>query len=225
MSIYEVHLGSWARVPEEGNRFLTYRELAARLVPYVKDLGLHAHRAAAGDGASVLGIVGLSGDRVLCADQPVRFARRVQVLRRRVPSGRPRRDSRLGTRTLSEGRARAGQVRRHRALRARRSAAGRTPGLGHADLQLRPQRGPQFPAVERAVLARGISHRRPARGRGRVDAVSRLLAPAGTVAAESFRRPRESRRHRFPAAAEHADARRSARVRSPRPRSRRRFPA
>jgi 1,4-alpha-glucan branching enzyme len=39
MSIYEVHLGSWARVPEEGNRFLTYRELAWRLVPYVKEMG------------------------------------------------------------------------------------------------------------------------------------------------------------------------------------------
>jgi 1,4-alpha-glucan branching enzyme len=39
MSIYEVHLGSWARVPEEGNRFLTYRELAHRLVPYVKEVG------------------------------------------------------------------------------------------------------------------------------------------------------------------------------------------
>jgi 1,4-alpha-glucan branching enzyme len=39
MSIYEVHLGSWARVPSEGNRFLTYRELAHRLVPYVKDMG------------------------------------------------------------------------------------------------------------------------------------------------------------------------------------------
>ncbi len=39
VSIYEVHLGSWARVPEEGDRFLTYLELAARLVPYVKDLG------------------------------------------------------------------------------------------------------------------------------------------------------------------------------------------
>jgi 1,4-alpha-glucan branching enzyme len=39
MSIYEVHLGSWARVPEDGDRFLTYRELAERLVPYVKDLG------------------------------------------------------------------------------------------------------------------------------------------------------------------------------------------
>jgi 1,4-alpha-glucan branching enzyme len=39
MAIYEVHLGSWARVPEDGNRFLTYRELALRLVPYVKDCG------------------------------------------------------------------------------------------------------------------------------------------------------------------------------------------
>jgi len=39
MAIYEVHLGSWARVAEEGNRQLTYRELAARLVPYVRDMG------------------------------------------------------------------------------------------------------------------------------------------------------------------------------------------
>jgi 1,4-alpha-glucan branching enzyme len=39
MSIYEVHLGSWARVPEEGSRVLTYRELADRLVPYVKEMG------------------------------------------------------------------------------------------------------------------------------------------------------------------------------------------
>jgi 1,4-alpha-glucan branching enzyme len=39
MSIYEVHLGSWARVPEQGDRFLTYRELASRLVPYVRDMG------------------------------------------------------------------------------------------------------------------------------------------------------------------------------------------
>jgi 1,4-alpha-glucan branching enzyme len=31
ISIYEVHLGSWMRVPEEGGRFLTYREHAPRL--------------------------------------------------------------------------------------------------------------------------------------------------------------------------------------------------
>jgi 1,4-alpha-glucan branching enzyme len=39
MATYEVHLGSWARVPEDGNRFLTYRELADRLVPYVQEMG------------------------------------------------------------------------------------------------------------------------------------------------------------------------------------------
>jgi 1,4-alpha-glucan branching enzyme len=39
VSIYEVHLGSWARVPEEGDRFLSYIEFADRLIPYVKDLG------------------------------------------------------------------------------------------------------------------------------------------------------------------------------------------
>ena len=38
-SVYEVHLGSWRRVPEEGNRYLTYRELADTLVPYVKEMG------------------------------------------------------------------------------------------------------------------------------------------------------------------------------------------
>ena len=36
---YEVHLGSWARVPEERDRYLTYREIADRLIPYVKEMG------------------------------------------------------------------------------------------------------------------------------------------------------------------------------------------
>jgi 1,4-alpha-glucan branching enzyme len=39
ISIYEVHLGSWARVPEEEERFLTYREMAQRLPQYVVDRG------------------------------------------------------------------------------------------------------------------------------------------------------------------------------------------
>jgi len=38
-SIYEVHLGSWARVPEEGNRPLTYRELAGKLTDYLLRMG------------------------------------------------------------------------------------------------------------------------------------------------------------------------------------------
>src|SRR5262245_10590489 len=39
MSIYEVHLGSWRRVPEDGNRPLNYRELAHALGDYARDLG------------------------------------------------------------------------------------------------------------------------------------------------------------------------------------------
>lgn len=39
MNIYEVQLGSWMRVPEEEDRFLTYRELADKLVKYVKKMG------------------------------------------------------------------------------------------------------------------------------------------------------------------------------------------
>jgi len=39
ISIYEVHLGSWRRVPEEGNRSLTYREMASQLADYVHAAG------------------------------------------------------------------------------------------------------------------------------------------------------------------------------------------
>ncbi|MGA7459316.1 MAG: 1,4-alpha-glucan branching protein GlgB [Candidatus Korobacteraceae bacterium] len=39
MSTYEVHLGSWMRVPEEGNRSLSYRELAVKLADYVSEMG------------------------------------------------------------------------------------------------------------------------------------------------------------------------------------------
>ena len=39
ISIYEVHIGSWRRNPMEGNRSLTYLELADELADYVSDLG------------------------------------------------------------------------------------------------------------------------------------------------------------------------------------------
>ncbi|MBI2871441.1 MAG: 1,4-alpha-glucan branching protein GlgB [Candidatus Omnitrophica bacterium] len=39
LAIYEVHLGSWMRVPEEGGRPLTYRELAHKLVAHVREMG------------------------------------------------------------------------------------------------------------------------------------------------------------------------------------------
>jgi 1,4-alpha-glucan branching enzyme len=39
ISIYEMHVGSWMRVPEEGDRYLTYRELAPKLAQYLVDRG------------------------------------------------------------------------------------------------------------------------------------------------------------------------------------------
>ncbi|TQX87734.1 MULTISPECIES: 1,4-alpha-glucan branching protein GlgB [Rhizobium] len=39
MSVYEVHLSSWVRIPEEGNRHLNWMELSQRLIPYARDMG------------------------------------------------------------------------------------------------------------------------------------------------------------------------------------------
>ena len=39
MSIYEMHLGSWRRVPEDANRSLGYREMAKPLAEYVREMG------------------------------------------------------------------------------------------------------------------------------------------------------------------------------------------
>ena len=38
-SVYEVHIGSWARSPESPDAFYTYEQLIDKLVPYVKDMG------------------------------------------------------------------------------------------------------------------------------------------------------------------------------------------
>ncbi|MCE5334525.1 MAG: 1,4-alpha-glucan branching protein GlgB [Desulfobacteraceae bacterium] len=39
LSIYEVHFGSWRRKPDEGNRWMSYREMAEFLPGYVRDMG------------------------------------------------------------------------------------------------------------------------------------------------------------------------------------------
>lgn len=39
MSVYEMHLGSWMRGTDDPDRFFNYREIAERLVPYMKEMG------------------------------------------------------------------------------------------------------------------------------------------------------------------------------------------
>lgn len=38
-AVYELHIGSWIRDPNDPERLLTYREIAEKLVPYVKSMG------------------------------------------------------------------------------------------------------------------------------------------------------------------------------------------
>ena len=82
MSIYEVHLGSWRRRPEEGDRMLTYRRARRRAGRLRGRHGLHPRRAAARDGAPVHRLVGLPGHLVLRPHPAVRHARRLPRVRR-----------------------------------------------------------------------------------------------------------------------------------------------
>ncbi len=73
ISVYEVHLGSWRRVPEEKNRWLTYRELANQLIPYVKDLGYTHIELLPDHGASLRWLLGLPNHWLFCRHQPLRL--------------------------------------------------------------------------------------------------------------------------------------------------------
>ena len=70
INVYEVHLGSWKRVPED--KWLPH---LSRSGPSTRRLcqgdGLHPHRTAADHRASLRRLVGLPDDRLLCADQPL----------------------------------------------------------------------------------------------------------------------------------------------------------
>ena len=201
VAIYEVHLGSWRRKPERTTAFSPIASSADELVPYVARHGLHPCRVAAGhrehpfDGSWGYQPTGLfaptsrfgTPDDFAALSTPS-TGNGIGVLLDWVPAHFPDR------------RARAGAFRRHRALRACRSAQGRASRLGHADLQLRPQRSAQFPASPTRSSGSSEYHIDGLR----VDAVASMLyldySRAGRrVDPQRLRRPRESRSHRLSA--------------------------
>jgi hypothetical protein len=153
--------------------------------------GVHPSRVPAAQRISLRRILGLSAGGALRADHPPRPPARVpRSCRRRAP-GRAGGDPRLGAGSFSDRRARAGTLRRHGALRARRPEGRVPPGLEHPDLQLRPARGLQLSDLERALLARGIPRRRAAGGCGGLDALPRLFPQRRRMGAQHPRRARE----------------------------------
>ena len=62
-----MHLGSWRLNPLEGNRSLTYLELADELAAYARDMGFTHVELLPVMAAPVHGLVGLPGDRLLRA--------------------------------------------------------------------------------------------------------------------------------------------------------------
>ena len=125
MSIYEVHLGSWRR--GDGNRWLTYDELAGTLVPYAVGMGfthlelmpVNEHPLDDSWGYQPIGL--------FAPTSRYRGARRVRALRRSLPWGGTGRDHRLGAGALPgrPARPRAGST-------ARRSTS--TPIRGSASI-------------------------------------------------------------------------------------------
>ena len=217
MSIYEVHLGSWRR--KSDNEWLTYRELAEQLPTYARDMGFtHLELMPVSehpfDGSWGYQPTGLYAPTSRFGT-PEDFAALVDACHRKA-SPCCSTGYRAISRTIRTGSA---AFRRHRALRARQPDAGPSSRLGHADLQLRPHRSDELPGGERAVLARALRHRRPARRCGRFDALSRLQPPGRRLDSEPVSAAgRTSTRSRSCAASTRSCSRDSRR-RPPRPRN------
>ena len=87
ISFYEMHLGSWMRVPEdEQPRAQLSRTGAASSAQHVKAARLYPRRDHAHHGASLLWLVGLSGNRLFRAHLALRHAARLHVARRSLAS-------------------------------------------------------------------------------------------------------------------------------------------
>jgi 1,4-alpha-glucan branching enzyme len=177
VSIYEVHLRSWRPNTLDGDRPLTYLELADELAAYAADmefthvelLPVMAHPFSGSWGYQVTGYFAPTPQHG-SPDDLRQFIDRMHehgigVILDWVPAHFPRDEGALAR---FDGTALCEHADPRR---------GGTPGLGNAGLQLRAPRGAQVPDLQCALLVAGVPRRRDQGRRRRVDALPRLLAP------------------------------------------------
>ncbi len=96
MSIYEMHAGSWMRVPEEDNRPLTWREMAPKLVAYLHQMGFTHVEFLPIMEHPFLRQLGLPVPGLFLTHQPLRHTPGFHVSDRSAASERYRRHTGLG---------------------------------------------------------------------------------------------------------------------------------
>ena len=199
MSIYEVHLGSWRRRPD--GSFMSYDQLAEQLVPYAADMGfthiellpITEHPFDPSWGYQPTGLYAPTARH----GDPAGFARFVDaahaaglgVILDWVPAHFP---------TDEHGLAHFDGTALYEHMDPRQ---GYHPDWNTAIYNFGRKEVVGLPRQQRALLAREVPHRRAARRCRGLDALSRLLAPAGAVGAQRAGRQRESRGGRVPARA------------------------
>ena len=184
--------GLVAARPDDRSGSSSYRELAPQLADYCEAHGLHARRADAGQRAPVLRLVGLPDHRLLRADAPLRHAAGLHVLRRPPAPARHRRDPRLGAVALPADAHGLGYFDGTHLYEHADPRQGFHPEWNSAIFNYGRNEVRGF-LISSALFWLEVPRRRPARGRGRLDAVPRLRAQARRVDPEPLRRPREPR--------------------------------
>ena len=189
------------RAAPTAERFLSYRELADRLVPYVRDMGfthiellpVMEHPFAGSWGYQVIGFF---APPARGSATPEDFKAFVDACHRRGRSassstGCPATSRR--TRTAWRG----STAPRSTSTRTRGRASTRTGARWSSTTGVNEVRS--FLLSNALFWLERVPHRRPARGRRRVDALPGLLAARRAVDPQPLRRPREPRGDRLPA--------------------------